>query len=278
MPRVPLRCLLLSLLVFLVVAPAAEASIADQVLPFKDAGDGVEAVLGKRTPVLRFGPRAAKLYRGLAGRKVSVGCGRPGISNSTVNADGSVTVSSGGSFDPNTGLHELVGGGYAGTDMRLPRSGARVKLPFTGEPYDVCFIATATRRSDRECLDPSFLDQKPTCVRVLVALTDAGRAQVDYRARMINLDAIVDYVGRAQDPARRLAEVTRTAGLDVVALDQPDAAPARDKTGVYLNGTTRVVAVTLHDGTRKFVRWDGDVYSTNVAEFSGNSEESVRLP
>lgn len=278
MPRVPFRFLLLSLLVFTVATSAAEASIADEVLPFKDGTDGLEAVMGKRTPVLRFGPRAAKLYRGLAGRKVSVGCGRPGIDNSTENADGSVTTWGGSSFDPNTGLHELDGGGYASTDMRLPRSGARVKLPFTGDPYDVCFIATPARRSDRECLDPSFLDGKTTCVRVLVALTEAGRAQVDYRARMIDLDAIVDYVGWAKDPAKRLVEVTRTAGLDVVALEQPDAAPAPGTTGVYLNGATRVVAVTLRDGTRKFVRWDGDVYSTNVPEFAGTSQESVRLP
>jgi hypothetical protein len=41
---------------------------------------------------------------------------------------------------------------------------------------------------------------------------------------------------------------------------------------------TRIVAVTLRDGTRKFVRWDGDVYSTNAAEFAGNSEEPLRLP
>ena len=157
------------------------------VLPLKDAADGVEAVMGKRTPVLRFGPRAAKLYRGLAGRKASVGCGRPGIDNSAESADGDVTAWGGGSFDPSTGLHKLYGGGYAGTDMRLPRSGARVKLPFTGDPYDVCFIATPARRTDRECLDPSVMDGKTTCVRVLVALTDAGRAQVDYRACMIDL-------------------------------------------------------------------------------------------
>lgn len=274
----PFRSLLLSLLVLTVAAPAAEASIADQVLPFKDAADGVEAVMGKRTPVLRFGPRAAKLYRGLAGRTVSVGCGRPGVSNETENADGSVTTTVGGSFEPDTGLHELAGGGYAGTEMRLPRSGARVKLPFTGDPYDVCFIATPARRSDRECLDPSFLDGKAACVRLLVALTDAGRAQVDYRARMIDLDAIVDHVGWARDPAHRLAELVGTAGLDVVALEQPDAAPAPGTTGVYLDGVTRVVAVTLRDGTRKFVRWDGDVYSTNVTEFAGNSQESLRLP
>jgi hypothetical protein len=266
------------LLVFAVAAPAAEASIADQVLPFKDVGDGVEAVMGKRTPVLRFGPTAAKLYRGLAGRKVSVGCGRPGISNSTPNDDGGVTTTGGSSVDLKTGLHELYGGGYVGTEMRLPRSGARVKLPFTGDPYDVCYIATPARRSDRECLDPSYLDGEARCVRVLVALTDAGRAQMDYRARMIDLEAVVDYVGWAQDPARRLAEVTRTAGLDIVALELPDAAPAPGTTGVYLNGVTRVVAVTLRDGTRKYVRWDGDVYSTNTAEFSGTSEEALRLP
>jgi hypothetical protein len=64
----------------------------------------------------------------------------------------------------------------------------------------------------------------------------------------------------------------------VVALEQSDAAPAPGTTGVYLNGATRVVAVTLRDGTRKFVRWDGDVYSTNAPEFAGTSQESVRLP
>ncbi len=234
--------------------------------------------MGKRTPVLRFGPRAAKLYRGLAGRKASVGCGRPGIDNSAATADGDITAWGGGSFDPSTGLHELSGGGYAGTDMRLPRSGARVKLPFTGDPYDVCFIATPVRRTDRECLDPFAMDGTTACVRVLVALTDAGRAQVDYRARMIDLGAMVDHVGWAKNPAKRLAEVIGTPGLDIVALDQPDAVPAPGTTGVYLSGVTRIVSVTLHDGTRKFVRWDGDVYSTNAAEFAGNSEEPLRLP
>ena len=95
---------------------------------------------------------------------------------------------------------------------------------------------------------------------------------------MIDLDAIVAYVGWAKNPAKRLAEVIQTAGLDVVALEQPHAVPAPGKTGVYLNGVTRVVAVTLRDGTRKFVRWDGDVYSTNVADFTGSSGESLQLP
>jgi hypothetical protein len=40
----------------------------------------------------------------------------------------------------------------------------------------------------------------------------------------------------------------------------------------------RAVAVTLRDGNHKFVRWDSDVYSTNVASFTGSSEDTSRLP
>lgn len=61
MLRVHARWLLSTLLVLAVAAPAAETDVADQVLPFRDGTGGVEAVMGKRTPVLRFGPQAAKL-------------------------------------------------------------------------------------------------------------------------------------------------------------------------------------------------------------------------
>lgn len=268
------RSLLLTLLALAVAAPAAEADLADQVLPFREAGDGVEAVMGKRTPVLRFGPQAAKLYRGLAGRKASVGCGRQ-ASTGEVDED---EASSAIGFNPNTGLTTLDGDGYGGTEMRLPREGTRVVLPFTGAPYDVCFIATPARRSDRFCLEPGFMEAKPQCVRVLVALNDAGRARVDLRARTIELDAVSSFLRSAGDPAAQLAGITRAFGADVTRLEHPDAAPAAGKVGVWTDGTTRVVAVLLRDGTRKFVRWDGDVYSTNVDELTGGSEDTIRLP
>src|SRR5262249_39704741 len=157
MPRVHARWFASTLLIFAFAAPAARADLADQVLPFRDATDGVQAVMGKRTPVLRFGPQAAKLYRGLAGPKAGVACGRPGITGQS----GSIE------FDPNSRLTTLRGGGYAGTDMRLPRTGKHVALPFTGDPYDVCFIATPERRSDRVCLEPGFIEAQRSCVRVL---------------------------------------------------------------------------------------------------------------
>jgi hypothetical protein len=221
--------------------------LADQVLPFRDASDGVEAVMGKRSPVLRFGPQAAKLYRPFAGRKVSVGCGR------TVETDDNGSVVT---IDVNHDLTTLEGGGYAGTEMRLPRNGARVVLPFDGEPYDLCYLATPERRTDEYCLKTTTAPVEAPCVRVLVALTDAGRARVG-------------------DPTRRL---TRAFGADIAMLDHPDAVPAPGKVGVYIDATTRVVAVILRDGSRKFVRWVGDVYSTNVAEFTGSSEDVIRLP
>ena len=51
------------------------------------------------------------------------------------------------SRSPETGLTELHGSGYAGTEMRLPRKGGRVVLPFVGDPYDVCYLAIPRRRS-----------------------------------------------------------------------------------------------------------------------------------
>src|SRR4051812_1228471 len=61
MARMFMRAFLLSVLALAVCAPSASATFADQVMPVYDAADGVTA----RGTYLRFGPRAAKLYRRL---------------------------------------------------------------------------------------------------------------------------------------------------------------------------------------------------------------------
>jgi len=129
--------------------------------------------------VLRFGPSAAKLYRRFAGQTVTVGCGRPSI-------DTEETLSSVGT----DGTRRFEGGGYLSTKQRLPRRRGRVELRFIESPYDVCFIATKRRPSDDVCLPVSSLNDRGECVRVVVALTDQGLADVDERSRVIELGAL----------------------------------------------------------------------------------------
>jgi hypothetical protein len=138
MARMPTRAFLLSVLVLAVCAPSASAALADQVMHVYDAEDGVTAGQTARGTFLRFGPKAAKLYSRFAGRKVTVGCGRPSVRDE----DG------GSGFRGSTdGTTELDGGGYLSTNRRMPRKRGLVGLRFVGDPYDVCFIATGSRTS-----------------------------------------------------------------------------------------------------------------------------------
>jgi hypothetical protein len=70
------RSVLLSVAALALGPSAACAAIADSVVPVYDARDGVS--IGKGSTgirFLRFGPKAATIYRGLAGRKALVACG-----------------------------------------------------------------------------------------------------------------------------------------------------------------------------------------------------------
>lgn len=84
--------------------------------------------------------------------------------------------------------------------------------------------------------------------------------------------------GIRANPAQRLARLIRELGPDIVTLEQPDATPLPGTVGVFIGGVTRAVVVTRRDGTRQFVRWDGDVYSTNVPAFTGSDSDVIRLP
>lgn len=217
----------------------------------------------------------AWLPSGLAGRNADVGCGRP----TAPDLDGDPNSGEiGGGFDPSTGLSTQFGPGYISTERRLPRKRNRVTLPFTGDPFDVCFIATPRKRSDEACLESGFMQQPEQCVRVLVALTDTGRQLVDERARLIELDIVGSYLGTAKNPAQRLARLMKEFGPDIVTLEQPDATPLPGTVGVFIGGATRAIVVTRRDSTRQFARWDGDVYSTNVPAFTGSASDLIRLP
>jgi hypothetical protein len=105
---------------------------------------------------------------------------------------------------------------------------------------------------------PVAKSDQADCVRAVVALTAAGKTMIDERSRVLELDALT---GTSFDEARP------ELGDDVVKLDSPDGSPPIGKVGLYdAPGRTATVVVTAA-GKRQFVRWDGDVYSTNVRDF-----------
>src|SRR5689334_17981786 len=118
MARMPVRAFFLSVAILVLCAPGANAAIADQVMPRYDATDGVTAGQTAHGTFLRFGPKAAKLYRRFAGHTVTVGCGRPSV-------DDRGTSGFTGSTDGTSDLH---GGGYLSTPRRLPRKRGLVTL------------------------------------------------------------------------------------------------------------------------------------------------------
>jgi hypothetical protein len=246
---VRMRAVLLSVVLFALAAPNASAAIADRFVPVYDQADGVTASKGGRTAVLRFSPKAAKLYRGLAGARATVGCGDP-----TIKDDGSTRLT--GSLRGPT----LTGrAGYSWTERTLPRRRARINVPVAGAA-DVCFIATKERRSDDLCL-PLEPDSTPRCVRLIVALTDKGRAGLDAKARALELDLVFGVP---------LAEIQKEFGVDsAVALDGPEASPPPGKVGVFQNAQTTIAVAVLADGRRLYIRQEGDVFSTNVPQLSG---------
>ena len=101
---------------------------------------------------------------------------------------------------------------------------------------------------------------------MIVALSADGRAYLDGFSRAAELTAVFFHW------ARSLADLQRSYGTDVVALPAPDAAPPVGKVGYLDDGHTRAVAAVLEDGTRRFVRRDGDVFSTNVEQLARDPE------
>src|SRR3954454_13943430 len=142
------RSVLLSVAALALGPPAACAAVADSVVPFYDTSDGVSVGHGSNgIRFLRFGPKAARIYRGLAGRNALVACG-------------TVTPK------PNGG--KLVSTGFGSSEMKLPRKRGRVYLLDDRRDAELCTVSTKRTKADRSCLSNSAGDKR--CVRVIVAL------------------------------------------------------------------------------------------------------------
>jgi hypothetical protein len=239
-----MRSLLVALLAVTIAAPSAHAAVRSaDFLPVYGPGDGVRLTQGN-VPQLRFGPKAAKLYRTLAGRRVSVVCG---------------------AFDEKLSRDYTVRGRTA----PLPRRRSNVSLNTGGRP-DVCALATGAKLNDSPCW-ALVADTEDQCAAVIVAVTPRGRTYLDRLHRVIELVASDDQItSLPPDWAPTPVELLQGAiEADVVGLPTPDAAPPRGKLGLFGDGANHTVAVVLQDGTRLFLRREGQVITTNVPELFG---------
>lgn len=246
MARMPLRAFFLCIAVLAVAAPTANAGVVDKFVPIYDAADGVTAARSGDKVVFRFAPQAAKIYRKLAGKKAIVGCGHP------TRDDGSTSFVGGpeGNFTSRAGM--------TWTEVRLPRKRGRVSAPLP-VPADLCFIAITDKAADT-CPPASAADDR--CVKVVVAPTEKGRADLDEQLRAVELDATFD---------QPLAELQEDLGDGVVALDSPDGSPPPGTVGIFKNEQASAAVALLRDG---YIRQDGDVFSTNVPTLGGAGRSS----
>jgi hypothetical protein len=250
-----LRLALLTLAAFILAAPTAGAAVADRYVPFYDAPDGVTSGFDSHGALfLRFGSKAASIYRRIGGQR-----------GTRVACDGVIARPNGAT---------PISGGYTGIDSKLPRKRSRVYPHTLGStrPMDVCAVATKRVSPEYPCL-PLGGDESARCVRVIVALTDLGRAYVDARSRAIELFQIKSYLGVAQTEDDPIGELRRLVKSDaVVALPTPDAAPPTGNVGVWLNGENYAIGSVLQDGRLLFARYLDGVYSTHIYEFIRDEE------
>jgi hypothetical protein len=238
--------------VLLVVAPPAAAQTVQ--LPVGEA-QGVRIVRAHGAIVVVFTPRAARLWRRVAGKRVSVLCeGRSGPDEF-----GIVTVEGGG------------------TTFRAPRRGRRLRTGDLTQEMDVCRVSleprTVTRNGERRRYRRELI--------VAIPLTQEGAVRLDEKARAQALLVVLSIA--AADAARRdldgyptsaelVASVpllTRPLKLSVVALPSASDTPPAGSIGYYSDGAHHLAAVVLSaSGRRLFLEYDvDDVIRSNVVGY-----------
>jgi hypothetical protein len=248
------RIAVLTLAALALVVPTAHATVADRFVPFVDASDGVTTgVNSKGEQFIRFGAKAAKLYRRIGGKKARVAC------DSILERPNGQTP---------------ISGGYSAIDPTLPRKPGRVYPHNLGSPrpLDLCAIATKRGKSEYPCLPIGAGESR--CTRVVVAFSDLGRAYLDAHSRAIELDLIRSELPYSSDGTDRppIEVLRRRFGQEIAVLPAPDAVPPTGNVGLWLSGENYAIAALLADGRLLFARFIDGVYSTNVYELIRKEE------
>jgi hypothetical protein len=199
--------------------------------------DGVRIVRERGAIVVAFTPHATKLWRRVAGRRVSVLC-------TEFLPDGS----SGG-----------------GTTMRAPKRGRKIRTGDLTRGMDYCSLSLEPRRRGRSAE-----------LIVSVPLTQRGAVFLDEREKVGQLMGVLFAAGDLAEkhnlPGAATAEqlLARWPQLQgqVVPLGGPTETPPPKTVGYWSDGAHHLAAVTLSTlGRRLFIEHEGDVLHTNVAGY-----------
>ena len=234
------------------VAPAAGAQTVQ--LPVGEA-DGVRIVRDQRGAiVVVFKPSAARLWRRVAGRRVSVMCEK------------------GPDPDPDDpGIFFTEGGG---TTFRAPKRGRRLRTGDLTRGMDLCEVSleprTVTRNGERRRYGRRLIVAIPLTQRGAVRLDEQARAQA--LVTLVQLAAVLSRREGDATPAELvslLPLMKRPLKLSLVELPSPSDTPPAGSIGYYSDGAQHVAAVVLSaSGRRLFFEADVDhVIRTNVLEY-----------
>lgn len=241
-----LRSLPLALILCALVTPTAHAGFGDELLPSGGVSVGQSATSGV---FVRFGPKAAKLYRSLAGKRAVVLC---------------VKLEKDGSLD-----------GIAARRATLPRERRRVRVGGDLRSADFCTVAT---RSEDDAIEFCVRNgpQAKECVRAAAAATDAGRKHLDSVARSAEL-ALMELYLLIDEHSDTFSLTDHELARYFAPLPDPDASPPAGRIGYWKQGEDTVVASLLADGTRRFVSRRGGVLSTNDPAFMDPGANSFSI-
>jgi hypothetical protein len=178
--------------------------------------------------VIKFGKRAARTYRRIAGRRIKVLC---------------ETVS------PNAGFGVSVEGETEMT-VRAPRKRGRIPT-FDRSRADLCVVRL-----------PKAGDE----VVAAAPLTARGRTFLDELGVASLISTVLDMGDGDGTPAPAADVVAQGHGV-IVALDGPDASPPHGKAGYWTDGVRVVAAGVSAAGRRLFIEVERDVIRTNVLRY-----------
>jgi hypothetical protein len=239
--------------------------LAQAPLPVGEA-HGVRIVREKGAIVVVFTQRAAKRWRRIAGRWVSIECvdqhpSAPGPPRAYTfigpQSPGGITEESGG-----------------GVIMRAPERGRRLRTGDLTRGMDYCsvWLEPRTVRRDGERLRTSRR------LIVSVPLTQAGAVFLDEQTRARRLLVTLTLAGFVADRLKisgwpSYAQLVETLGdVDArrrfVSLAAPTDMPPAGRIGYYSDRREHVaVAIVSRSGKRLFIEGAGDVLTTNVAAY-----------
>lgn len=245
------RWCVLAIVGALVLALAPSAGAQTVQLPVGEA-QGVRIVRDHGAIVVVFTPRADRLWRRVAGKRVSVFCEE----RSGPDEDGFITVSEGG------------------VTFRAPRRGRRLRTGDRTRGMDICRVWLEARTLRRNGARVRYGRE----LIVAIPLTQAGAVRLDERARTYALFTLLEIAARrgnadgylpSADLVALVPVLPRPVRLSVVALATPGDTPPAGSIGYYSDGAQHAAAVVVSaTGRRLFLEYDADsVIRTNVLEY-----------